>query len=119
MRTKKKSSRDIQSPSESPQFLIVLGESVEIANIGVLQQQLEDALKVEQSTLLLDAGQVSRIDAAALQLLAVFYREARVQGYSVRWQNPSAAMSRAAAWIGLADWLELGQQPLQQPLTAA
>lgn len=107
MRTKKKSSGGIQNSIEPPQFSIVLSESVEISNIGVLQQQLEEALKVEQSILILDAQRVSRVDAAALQLLAVFYREARAQGYSVRWQNPSSAMRHAVAWLGLAGWLEL------------
>jgi anti-anti-sigma factor len=86
---------------------VVLNESLDIASIEPLFRQLESALTAKQSTLLLDAGQVSRIDAAALQLLAVFCREARTQGFSVRWQNPSSALSRAAHWIGLTDWLEL------------
>jgi len=86
---------------------VCLNDTLDIATIEPLYRQLETALAAKQSALLLDAGQVSRIDAAALQLLAAFCREARTHGYSVRWQNPSSALCRAAHWIGLTDWLEL------------
>ena len=86
---------------------VCLSDSLDIATIEPLYRVLETALAAKQSALVLDAEQVSRIDAAALQLLAVFCREARTQGYSVRWKNPSSALLRSAEWIGLADWLEL------------
>lgn len=84
-----------------------LNDTLDIASIEPLYRLLETALSAKQSILLLDAELVTRVDASALQLLAVFYREARTLGYQVRWKNPSIAMCRAAAWIGLTDWLEL------------
>ena len=86
---------------------VCLSESLDIATIEPLYRLLETALAAKQSALILDTAQVSRIDAAALQLLAVFCREARTQGYSVSWLNPSSALCRAAEWLGLADWLEI------------
>lgn len=88
-------------------YRVCLNETLDIAMLEPLYRQLEEALAAKQSTLVLDGEQVSRIDAAALQLLAVFCREARTQGYNVQWQNPSSALCRAAHWVGLTDWLEL------------
>lgn len=107
MSTKKNPSGNIQRTCEAEPFLIALSESVDIADIGGLQQRLEHALKVEPSTLVLDGGQVSRIDGASLQLLAMFYREARTQGYTIEWKNPSAVLQHAAGFLGLTQWLGL------------
>ena len=98
---------EVVSADSGAAYTVCLSDSLDIATIEPLYRLLETALAAKQSALVLDAGQVSRVDAAALQLLAVFCREARMQGYSVRWKNPSGALSRAAGWIGLADWLEL------------
>ncbi|MBI3776018.1 MAG: STAS domain-containing protein [Gammaproteobacteria bacterium] len=86
---------------------VCLSETLDIGMLEPLYRQLEEALAAKQSTLVLKGEQVNRVDAAGLQLLAVFCREARTQGYSVRWQNPSGALRRAAQWTGLSDWLEL------------
>ena len=107
MSTKKNSSGEIGRISESVQFSIALSESVDIADIGGLQQRLEHALKVESSMLVLDGEQVNRIDGASLQLLAMFYREARTQGYAIEWKNPSSALQHAAGFLGLTQWLGL------------
>lgn len=88
-------------------YTLRLSDSLDITMIESLYRQLETALAAKQSVLMLDAGQVSRVDSAALQLLAVFCREAREQGYSVRWRKPSSALCHAAAWLGLSDWLEI------------
>lgn len=107
MSTKKNSSGNTQRPYEAELFSITLSESVDIADIGGLQQRLEHALKVKPSTLILDGGQVNRIDGASLQLLAMFYREAHTQGYTIEWKNPSAALQHAAGFLGLTQWLGL------------
>lgn len=86
--------------------IVVFSDSLDIAAIQPLYRQLEAALAAPQSELILDAAQVSRVDAAGLQTLVMFYREARTQGYPVRWKNPSSVLSREAEWTGLADWLE-------------
>lgn len=107
MKTVNKNASQVTLADDSAVHTVCLSDSLDIATIEPLYRQLETALAAKQSTLLLEAGQVNRVDAAALQLLAVFCREARTQGYGVRWQNPSSALCRAAAWVGLADWLEL------------
>jgi len=106
---KKAAQTTSQAPpaDHSSAHTVCLSDSLDIATIEPLLRLLETALAAKQSALVLDAGQVGRVDAAALQLLAVFCREARTQGYSVRWKNPSGALLRAAEWIGLADWLEI------------
>ncbi len=96
------------APAEAhAEHIVRLNDILDIATIEPLYRQLEAALAANQSVLILDAGQVSRVDAAGLQTLAMFCHEARTQGYRVRWKDPSMALSRAAEWTGLADWLEL------------
>lgn len=107
IRKTKQAASQVKPTDSSAVYTVCLNESLDIATIEPLYRQLETALAAKQSALMLDAAQVSRVDSAALQLLAVFCREARVQGYSVRWKNPSNAISRAATWLGLEDWLEL------------
>lgn len=99
--------KQTSSAAVPAEHIVVLSDILDIAAIQPLYRQLEAALASPQSELILDAAQVSRVDAAGLQTLAMFCREARTQGYSVRWKNPSSALNRAAEWTGLVDWLEL------------
>jgi len=50
---------------------------------------------------------VERVDTAALQLLAVFRREAAARGVAVRWAGASDVLRDGAARLGLAQTLEL------------
>lgn len=89
---------------------ITLSGVLEVAGIESLFRLLEQALCSTKSTLLLNAEEVERVDCAALQLLAVFYREAQEQGYAVRWNEPSSALLRSAQIIGIDEFLGLKNQ---------
>lgn len=88
-------------------FTVALRGVLEVANIETLYRRLEQALTSTKSTVVLDAEEVEHIDGASLQLLAVFHREVREQGYTVQWDKPSMALQRSARLAGLADWLGL------------
>ena len=67
---------------------------------GCLSGVLAEGKSVE-----LDAGQVERVDTAALQLLAAFCRAVREAGVSLRWRNASGPLCEAAALLGLSEIL--------------
>jgi ABC-type transporter Mla MlaB component len=84
-----------------------LGELLEVGKIAGLYQSLEAALDVDQSVIELNAGKVERADAASLQLLLAFHREAKALGYEVRWNAPSDILRNAARHVGLVSVLGL------------
>ncbi len=57
--------------------------------------------------IVMDAGRVERVDAAAMQILANFCRTARERGLALAWRNPSASLQQAARILGLRDLLEM------------
>jgi len=67
---------------------------------GCLGGVLAEAKSVE-----LDAGQVERVDTAALQLLAAFCRALREAGVSLQWRSASGPLCEAAATLGLSEIL--------------
>lgn len=100
------SDADTQSKNAAV-FTVALSGVLEVANIETLYRHLEQALAATKSTIFLDVEDVEHVDGASLQLLAVFHREVREQGYTVRWNKPSMALQRNARLAGLADWLGL------------
>lgn len=94
-------------PNTTGSYSVVLNRIVEVTDINALFGRLEQALSATTSTLMLDAEEVERIDAASLQLLTVFYREAVELGYAVKWNKPSDALQRSARLVGLAHRLGL------------
>jgi phospholipid transport system transporter-binding protein len=72
---------------------------------AALKAELLGALNA--SAIVLDGGQVERVDTAALQLLVVFRRELDARGGTLAWQGTSSALSEAAGLLGLAQLLNL------------
>lgn len=58
-------------------------------------------LLTRASTVTLDAGAVTRIDTASLQLLTAFVRDRRNRGRAVVWRNLPPAFHEAAGLLGL------------------
>lgn len=83
---------------------VVLGATMEIAMAQVLYRQLTPLL-ARSTALVLDAGQVLRIDTAALQTLAYFCRCARERGIPCQWRAISPALRQAAQSLGLTPFL--------------
>jgi len=58
-------------------------------------------------SVIIEGGAVTRIDAAALQLLAAFARRELAAGRRVAWHSASAALRTAGATLGLSEVLQL------------
>ncbi|SFR85920.1 STAS domain-containing protein [Dyella sp. OK004] len=84
---------------------VMLPADCRIADLPAVKAELQAALSTASAEL--DASAVERVDTAALQLLAVFRREAASKGLAVAWVGASAALRDAAALLGLAHTLEL------------
>lgn len=107
MAQKKSLKKDASNASGAGAHAVNLGDVLEIGRIATLSQSLESALDVDAKTIELNAGAVERADAASLQLLLAFRREATALGYAVRWKAPSGPLRDAARCVGMAGLLGL------------
>ncbi len=102
----------VKDAGESAQASLVvkLPADVGIEEAGNLREtllkNLNDARKVT-----LDASEIQRIHAAALQLFCMFCKDRRAAGREVSWREPSQALKGAAALLGATTLLSLGQEP--------
>jgi len=80
--------------------------SLDISMVGTLGDELKLALDSGQAVQL-QAAEVGKTDAAALQLLCAFFLDAQVHGINVEWLEPSDELRRAASVAGLAEHLGL------------
>jgi len=87
---------------------IALNSVLDVRQVGRLHETLK-ALVADSAPLCLDGSQVTRVDTAALQLLAAFCRRARAQKRSLHWESPSEEFLRAAALLDLEHELGLRQ----------
>lgn len=71
-----------------------------------LVKNLNDARNVA-----LDASEIQRIHAAALQLFCMFCKDRRAAGRDFSWREPSLALRGAATLLGATTLLSLGQEP--------
>jgi len=77
-----------------------------VPDARLLYDKLGAALS-SATSLVVDGGRVERVDAAAMQILAIFCRTARERGLALAWQNPSAGLQQAARMLGLQSMLEM------------
>lgn len=80
--------------------ILQMPEELSIANVTEWQQTLGDFASTA-NTVTLDAEKLSRVDTAALQLLTAFFVMLKSQQKEVSWLNPSEALVRTAAQLGL------------------
>ena len=85
---------------------IKLEASHTIANVADLHAQLTAALE-SGDPVSVDAGDVAQVDAAALQLLCSFARDAAARKIDVCWQSQSQVIADAARSLGLKNELSL------------
>lgn len=93
-------------PSEMTPQLIPCEESLDITTAAELHALLMQVLASKQPVVL-EGAAVTRVDTAALQVLSAFFQDARAQGISVQWKEPSEALRRSAALLDLTGLLEL------------
>ncbi len=86
--------------------IVVLGSDLRIGQVAELFSRLEGAA-ASGRPVALDASEVSKVDAAGLQLLAAAAVRFRTAGVTWRWHNRSAALVGAAQVLGLDGALEL------------
>ncbi|MDH5358597.1 MAG: STAS domain-containing protein [Gammaproteobacteria bacterium] len=80
--------------------VIDCGESLNIAGVGDLYAELL-ALLAEGKPVAFNVSQVERVDAASLQMLYAFSKEAEEQGNPLEWEQPSDAFYSSVKLLGL------------------
>lgn len=88
------------------EIVIRCGDILDISKAADFHQELKVALG-KGSEVVLDAAEVERIDAAALQLCIAFFHAAAARKVHARWQTPSIALIKAAGLLGLSRELGL------------
>lgn len=85
-----------------------LGAELGVDSVGALKVQLERVLN-QPAKVVLDAGEVTRVHTAALQLFCLFCRDRRAEGREVEFARPSPALLAAAALLGASTLLQLAK----------
>ncbi len=85
---------------------VALEAALGIADARVMHEKL-GAVLASATPVVLDGSRVERLDAAAMQILAVFFRTARDRGLAVSWQGLSPGIQQAAQLLGLEFILEM------------
>jgi len=85
--------------------------SLDISVVTNLGAELKVALDSGQS-IQLQAAEVGKADAAALQLLCAFFLDAQTHGIDIEWLEPSDALVEAASLTGLIEHLGLKENTL-------
>jgi len=96
---------DIKPAAQASMGTIALGDSLTIEQVGALHADLSGRL--DEKHLVLDAGSLTRVDTAGLQLLTAFLRAAEDRGARVEWRAPQPALRECARRIGLEGALRL------------
>lgn len=81
-------------------------EVFDVSTVTDFKPPIQQAM-AEGKNIVLQAGSIERIDAAALQLLAALFRDAGHKGVNISWNNPSEPLKYAAKLTGLTKNLEL------------
>jgi len=82
------------------------GDILDISRVGEFHSQLTAALG-KGGEIVIDAAELGRIDAAALQLLTAFFQDAAARKVTAKWNTPSDALIRSAGLLGLSTELGL------------
>jgi phospholipid transport system transporter-binding protein len=84
---------------------IALSGECTLQNLEALKARL--AKEAQRRTVALDAGELRRVDAAALQLVLAFVRDRKARGLATEWRAIAEPLSDAARRLGLHGSLEL------------
>lgn len=85
---------------------IECGDTLDIGKAAEFHNQLKSALG-KGNEVVLNASELSRIDAASLQLCVVFFSEAAARKLTARWHSPSGSLIQSASLLGLSKLLGL------------
>ncbi len=85
---------------ENSLLSFVLEGALGIATVGELYHRLQPLLEQDQD-IQIDAGAVTSVDTAVLQLFVAFVLAARASGLDVHWECPSQSLRQAVTLLGL------------------
>lgn len=94
--------------------VISLGVNCSIKDAAALKQSLRALVDVADE-IVIEAGEVERLDTAAVQLLCAFVRQRASLSRKVVWRSSSPALAEAACLLGVGALLAL---PAGAPGTA-
>ncbi len=86
--------------------VIDCGDALSIADVGDVYAKLLTPL-AENKSVKIDCSQIERIDAAGIQMLYAFSKEAAAHGHPLNWEQPSEAFVRSARLLGLAELMNI------------
>jgi anti-anti-sigma regulatory factor len=86
--------------------VIDCGDALGISSVGDMHTRILMELS-EGYEIQFDVSQIERIDAAALQMIYAFSKEADTNGTPLVWDEPSEAFIRSAKLLGLAEKINL------------
>ncbi|GEM_PF-5331409 len=87
----------------------VLEKRLELGTVQEEARRISQAL-AEVPALLLDGGEVARIDGSGLQLLLAMAKTARDQGKEVTWKQASDVLKEAVSLFGLESKLNFKEE---------
>jgi anti-anti-sigma regulatory factor len=99
---------EVQLSSDGKGVRLVFPAALEIGGAKALIAIVGRALRKKPQTLVLDAGALERVDAAALQALVVAWQAAKDAGVTARWQGCGASLVSSAKLVGLASATGIG-----------
>ena len=102
---KVKTAKTAKAAKAAGPVTIALGPDLRIAQAGDAFQRILAARGARE--VLLDGGEVAKVDAAGLQALAAALVTLRTAGVGWRWQTASGTLSSAAALAGLGATLRI------------
>jgi len=85
---------------------VVLDGRLDISRAGELRDRMLQVLERNEDVEI-DAGGVTLVDSAALQVLLAFVRGCAARGMIIRWKTTSDALEEAVRLVGLAGLLGL------------
>ena len=104
-RKKQKSSKATAAKSENSDNVFTIQATQDISTVTTIHSELKELLTNEK--VILDGGQVERIDGASLQLLYAFIVEAKDKNVEVSWSSVSDTLENSAKLLGMEDALRL------------
>jgi anti-anti-sigma regulatory factor len=90
--------------AEQKKVVVTCESNVDISVAGDFHALLQQAL-TEHSAVEIDASNVERVDAAVLQVLHSFMKEADKEKLEVNWKGISTAFSSSANLLGMSETL--------------
>ena len=88
--------------------VIDCGDALGISDVGDMYARILMELS-EGVEIQFDVSQIERIDAAALQMIYAFSKEAVTNGKPLTWKEPSEAFIRSAKLLGMAELMKLDE----------